>query len=137
MALIAAVCLSQLGRIDEARQLAGPLLDGELDEEPIGQLHLRLQLAVLWEDHLAATRLAEELNPVAHVSYTMVGCVGRVLGASWAMRGDVARARAAFELAIRTCTTSHFRPELALARLDLAKLLLAHYPASARRRSSN
>jgi DNA-binding NarL/FixJ family response regulator len=125
---IAAVCLSQLGRTDEARQLAGPLLRGELDEEPIDELHLRLQLAVLWEDHLAATRLAERLDPVAHVSYTIGGCVGRVLGASWAMRGDAARARAAFELAVSACQASHFRPELALARLDLAELLVAHYP---------
>jgi DNA-binding CsgD family transcriptional regulator len=126
--LMAAVCLSHLGRIDEARQLTGPLLDGELDEETIDELHLRLQLAVLWEDHPAATRLGELLDPVAHISYTSVGCVGRVLGASWALRGEAARARAAFELAIRACQRSHFRPELALARLDLAELLLGHYP---------
>jgi DNA-binding CsgD family transcriptional regulator len=127
-ALMAAVCLSQLGRVEEARRLAGPLLDGELDEDTIDELHLRLQLAVLWEDHLAATRLAERLTPVAHVSCTSAGCVGRVLGASWALRGDAARARAAFELAIRACERSHFRPELALARLDLAELMLGHYP---------
>jgi DNA-binding NarL/FixJ family response regulator len=128
LVLIAAVCLSQLGRIDEAKQVAGPPLDSELVEQPIDELHLRLQLAVLWEDQLAAAHLAEVLDPVAHLSYTMVGCVGRVLGASWVMRGDAARARGAFELAIRVCQASHFRPELALARLDLAKLLLVYYP---------
>lgn len=87
---------------------------------------------MLWEDRLAATRLAELLDPVAHISYTIAGCVGRVLGASWAMRGDVARARAAFEIAVSACQRSHFRPELARARLDLAELLLAHYPRRAR-----
>jgi DNA-binding NarL/FixJ family response regulator len=128
LVLMAAVCLSQLGRIEESRQLVGPLLDGELDERSIDELHLLLQSAVLLEDHLAATHLAERLEPVAHVSHTMAGCIGRVLGASWAMRGDAARARAAFELAIHACHASHFRPELALARLDLAELLFAHYP---------
>jgi DNA-binding CsgD family transcriptional regulator len=127
-ALIAAVCLSHLGRVDEARLLVGPLLESELEEEPIEELHLRLQLAVMWDDHSAAACLAEQLDPVAHVSYTMAGCVGRALGASWGMRGDAARARAAFEQAIRVCQASHFRPEAALARLDLAELLLLHYP---------
>jgi DNA-binding NarL/FixJ family response regulator len=128
LVLMAAVCLSQLGRTDEARQLVGPLLDSDLDERSIDELHLLLQSAVQLEDHLAARHLAERLHPVAHISHTMAGCVARVLGASWAMREDAARARAAFELAVRGCQASHFRPELALARLDLAELLLAHYP---------
>ena len=128
MLLIAAVCLSQLGRFDEARRLAEPLLDRDLDEASIDELQLRLQLAVLWEDRVAAAHLAERLAPVAHVSYTIAGCVGRLLGASWAMRGDVVRARAAFDLAVNVCERSRFRPELGLARLDLAELLLEHYP---------
>ena len=44
------------------------------------------------------------------------------------MRGDVVRARAAFDLAVNVYERSRFRPELGLARLDLAELLLEHYP---------
>lgn len=37
-------------------------------------------------------------------------------------------ARHHYQEAIRICTEMRFRPELALSRLELAELLLEHYP---------
>ncbi len=55
--------------------------------------------------------------------------VARQLGAAAAMLGRFDEARAHYQEAIRVCTEMRFRPELALSRLQLAELLLEHYPA--------
>jgi len=55
-------------------------------------------------------------------------CVPRHLGGAAALLGRFDEARQHYEEAIKVCTKMRFRPELALSRLQLAELLLEHYP---------
>ena len=50
------------------------------------------------------------------------------MGAAAALLGRADEARKHYEEAIKVCTDMRFRPELALTRLQLAELLLEHYP---------
>jgi hypothetical protein len=54
--------------------------------------------------------------------------VGRHLGAAAALLARPDEARKHCQKAIKDCTEMRFRPELALTRLQLAELLLEHYP---------
>src|SRR5207248_9208415 len=53
---------------------------------------------------------------------------GRLLGEGAVLLARPAQARDFYALAIGICEKVRFRPVLALTRLDLAELLLAHYP---------
>jgi tetratricopeptide (TPR) repeat protein len=55
-------------------------------------------------------------------------CVPRLLGAAAAIVNRPEEARQYYQEAIRVCTEMPFRPELALSKLQLAELLLEHYP---------
>ena len=55
-------------------------------------------------------------------------CLSRHLGAAAAFLGRPEEARAYYEEAMDMATRLRFRPEIALTRLQLAELLLAHYP---------
>jgi len=55
-------------------------------------------------------------------------CVPRHLGAACALLNRPDEARRYYQEAIKVCTEMPFRPELALSRLQLAELLLEHYP---------
>jgi len=50
------------------------------------------------------------------------------MGAAAAFLGRHEEARKHYQKAIKDCTDMGFRPELALTRLQLAELLLEHYP---------
>jgi DNA-binding CsgD family transcriptional regulator len=67
-----ALCLAQLGRIDEARTLIRPLLDdveGNIDDELlIAHPLLLLQAAVVFKHQAAAKALVARLACVAHVA---------------------------------------------------------------------
>ena len=52
----------------------------------------------------------------------------RLLGAAAEVLGDHAQARKDFESAIDLSGKIRFRPEIALTRLQLAEVLLDHYP---------
>jgi hypothetical protein len=54
--------------------------------------------------------------------------VARHLGGAAALLGRHDEARKHYQEAIKVCTDMRFRPELALTRLQLAELLLDHYP---------
>jgi tetratricopeptide (TPR) repeat protein len=56
-------------------------------------------------------------------------CIIRHLGGAAALLGRFDEARKHYQEAIRVCTEMRYRPELALTRLQLAELLLEHYPA--------
>ena len=56
-------------------------------------------------------------------------CVHRHLGAAAAMLGETDRARAYYVQALEVARQTRFRPEVALTRLQLAELLLEHYPS--------
>jgi tetratricopeptide (TPR) repeat protein len=55
-------------------------------------------------------------------------CPSRHLGAAAAFLGRSEEARVYYEEAMDMATGLRFRPEIALTRLQLAELLLAHYP---------
>jgi tetratricopeptide (TPR) repeat protein/archaellum biogenesis ATPase FlaH len=95
-----------------------------------GALLLLLETAVLAEHMRAAEVL---LNLLAGVVYKTTGfysptCVARHLGGAAALLGRHEEARKHYREAIKVCTKMRFRPELALTRLQLAELLLEHYP---------
>jgi DNA-binding CsgD family transcriptional regulator len=124
-----AMCLAQLGRLEEARTVAGPVLNdftGNIDDESLmGPLVWLLQAAVVIE-HLAAARaLAARLACVAHLSadHHMCTCVARHLGDAAALAGDRTAARAYYLQALEAAGRIRFRPELALTHLRLAELL--------------
>jgi hypothetical protein len=50
------------------------------------------------------------------------------MGAAAALLSKPDEARKYYQEAIKACTEMQFRPELALSRLQLAELLLEHYP---------
>jgi hypothetical protein len=54
--------------------------------------------------------------------------VGRHLGGAAALLERYEEAHQHYQEAIKICTEMRFRPELALSRLELAELLLKHYP---------
>jgi tetratricopeptide (TPR) repeat protein len=55
-------------------------------------------------------------------------CILRHLGAACKLLGRYEEARKYYDEAIKVCIDMKFRPELALSRLQLAELLLEHYP---------
>jgi hypothetical protein len=122
-----ALCLAQIGRIEEAQKLIAPLLDnieGMDDELPIGPVALLLQSAVVVEHRAAAQVLGDRLACVAHLNgdTTMLVCVARHLGDAAALLGDTAGARAYYSQALEAAGKIRFRPELALTHLRLAEL---------------
>jgi hypothetical protein len=58
----------------------------------------------------------------------MAYCIGRLCGGAAALRGEPDKARGYYQQAIEICEKVRFRPELALTRLEVAELLLLHYP---------
>jgi len=50
------------------------------------------------------------------------------MGGAAAILDRYDEARQYYQEAIRICTEMRFRPELALSRLEVAELLLGHYP---------
>jgi predicted ATPase len=126
-----AICLAQLGHLDEARKVAGPVLDGiqpgdVVDEMAVPLLATLLRAAVLLEHHAAARALAARLAGVAHVvaDFLLYTAIGRHLGDAAALAGNRAAARDYYAEALETADKIRFRPELAMTHLRLAELLL-------------
>ena len=91
---------------------------------------LSLAAAVLVGNNKVAELL---LNRFAGLNICTTGthfttCIPRHLGAAAALLGRYDEARKHYQEAIRVTTEMRFRPELALTRLQLAELLLEHYP---------
>jgi tetratricopeptide (TPR) repeat protein len=105
-------------------------VEPERTRHTFGAMVLLLETAVLAKH----TRAAEILfNLLAGAVYKTTGtqiatCVGRHLGGAAALLGRHKEARKHYQEAIKVCTGMKFRPELALTRLQLAELLLEHYP---------
>jgi tetratricopeptide (TPR) repeat protein len=125
-----ATCLAYNGRVDEARTLVGPVLDeialrtGD-DLLPIGMLDLLLQAAVVLEHQTAARTLAAQLACVAHLAHSHTyTCIARHLGDAAALAGESRAARSYYAQALEAAAKIRFRPEVALAHLRLAELLL-------------
>jgi len=101
------------------------------DETPVfmdlyflrGALRIRHKPA----SELLLGRFAHGYLPTTGMIYPT--CISRHLGAAAALLGRLEEARKYYAEAIKVTTEMPFRPELALTRLQLAELLLEHYPA--------
>jgi DNA-binding NarL/FixJ family response regulator len=134
-----AVCLAQVGQMEEARTLIWPRLDAvehreDSDDRVMVGLAMLLQGAVAVGHREAARALAARLACVAHLSigdwfYT---CVARQLGEAAVLVGDLSVAREYYAQALESARKIRFRPELALTHASLAELLLQESNAAAR-----
>jgi tetratricopeptide (TPR) repeat protein/ribosomal protein L40E len=134
--LLLLFCLAHLGRYDEMAEILERLVVtrsniGSAEDESIVSTDIILLEAAV----LAAHRPAAELlfRRVAGSNSKTSGlwlttCAGRHLGAAAVLLGRPDEARKYYAEAIKLCTEIRFRPELALTRLQLAELLLEHYP---------
>ena len=91
-----------------------------------------LQAAILVGHREAAAFLVRRFaHSGLHTTDPMLGdltCPSRHLGAAAVFFGRPEEARAYYEEAMDMTTGLRFRPEIALTRLGLAEVLLAHYP---------
>ena len=93
-------------------------------------LVMLLETAVLIEDRELCSVLAQKLAPAAFLSNAFIAytCPARHLGAAAALLGESEKARAYYHRGLEAAGKIPFRPEIALIRLQLAELLLEHYP---------
>jgi hypothetical protein len=76
-----------------------------------------------------ATSAREVVNlPESNIIGPVALSMSRFTGAAALILGDIKSARYHTERAISFCTSLRHRPELALSRLQMAELLLEHYP---------
>jgi len=129
-------CLAHLGRYAEVaemleRQVVARPGIGSVKDETVASFDIAaLQAAVLAGHRQAAELLLRRLaGSSIHTSGLWCStCTGRHLGGAAAFLGRHDEARKHYQEAIKVCTEMRFRPELALTRLQLAELLLEHYP---------
>jgi len=90
----------------------------------------RLEAAVLVGHQAAAARLLDRLKPLSHVTtgVRVPTCVSRHLGGAAALLGRPDEALAHYQAALDLSQVMRFRPEIALARLELAELLTGSFP---------
>ncbi len=132
-----ALCNAHLGRRDEARAAVARFRPGggfEVSGDGhICQLTGLLEAAVIIEDRATASALVPRLECVAHIasgpSFRSLTTVARHLGGAAALLGRPTEARAYLEQAAAVAASIRFRPEVALARLQLAEVLLEHHPS--------
>jgi DNA-binding CsgD family transcriptional regulator/tetratricopeptide (TPR) repeat protein len=137
----AALRAAQAGDLAPARgvldeQLPGLRADEDADANFPWHLVALLELAVALADREACAYLAERLAPMAPCATADWGLttVARHLGAAAAVLGDAARAREYTEQALTLAERIRFRPEAALARLQLAEVLEREPGVAARAR---
>ena len=132
---IRALGLIQLNRHAEAITLLDEMLDrrrfiGTPDDYMFYWVDtIWLEVATLVGHKKAAEILLRQIEGSPRItSYFHVTCVPRHLGGACALLERYEEARKHYHEAIEVCTEIRFRPELALTRLQLAELLLEHYP---------
>ncbi|MBM4451624.1 MAG: tetratricopeptide repeat protein, partial [Chloroflexi bacterium] len=129
-------CLAHLGRYTEVakmleqRVVARPGIGSEKDEMSPTFDVAALQAAVLAGHHPAAELLLHRFagSKIVTSGMWLTTCVGRHLGAAAALLGRHDEARSHYQEALKVATELKFRPEVALIHLQLAELLLEHYP---------
>src|SRR5438067_1375560 len=95
---------------------------------PIRDLQLLLETAVLLGDAALCAMLVELLWPLPPLAWMAAASPTRVIGDALALLGRAADGRAKYEDTLNICQPGGFRPEIALTRLSLARLLLERYP---------
>jgi ATP/maltotriose-dependent transcriptional regulator MalT len=124
-----ALCQAHAGHLDEAQRIVGRFLDarriGDADDQtrmPI--LVALLEAAVLIGDEAATRRLVGPLEVAANLVAVdnSITIVARHLGAAMRLLGHPESALAYTRQAIEVARRVNFRPELALARLQLAEI---------------
>jgi tetratricopeptide (TPR) repeat protein len=129
-------CLAHLGRYDEVVEMlerlvvARPGIGSAEDKTGTWLDITSLEAAVLARHRQAAELLLCRLSSSSWITSGgyLPTCTGRHQGAAAAFLGRPHEAREYYQKAIKDCTEMRFRPELALTRLQLAELLLEHYP---------
>ena len=128
------ICLVHLGRPAEAQEtlreaLQGLDIEAEEDETSLRRLKPLLELAVSLADRDAVAALAPRLAGLdKYAPFAAGSSDGRHLGGAAALLGDHKGARAHYQAALEVLARVRHRPEMALTRLQLAELLLEHYP---------
>src|SRR5439155_16395447 len=107
--------------------------DMSRSDDPTSASLLRylLEASVVLEDAEAASVFEDRMAPLAGLLHTeagMIYCVGRACGGAAVLMEQPEKARGYYQQALDVCTRARFRPELALTRLEIDELLLAHYP---------
>src|SRR6185436_6597319 len=91
-----------------------------------------LETAILCADEATTSALIKRLQPLQGEGYFgldgMAVSFGRLLGDGARLLNRPADSRKYYASALEYCAKLRFRPEIALIRLDLAELLLEHYP---------
>ena len=125
-----ALCLAHMGRVDKALDTLQGAPETKEDETPTAGLVLFLEVAVLARQREAAAPMANRLAGLASkaMDFYTITCPARHLGAAAALLGEPEKGRAYYHQALEVCAKIGFRPEIALTRLQLAELLLEHYP---------
>jgi tetratricopeptide (TPR) repeat protein len=129
-------CLAHLGRYGEVADMLErmmvirPSIGVAEDETHVYIDIIRLEATVLAGHHQAAELLLRRLagSRCTTTGQILPTCTGRHLGAAASFLGKNEEARKYYQKAIKDCKETRFRPELALSRLQLAELLLEHYP---------
>jgi len=127
-----AVCLAHLGRFDEIRVYLADPLEPYGGDAPVLFMAQLCEAALLARDRRAVEIIAPKLNSNTQIMIGPGGvqlcALGRVPGAAAALLGEPTEARVDYQKALEDCQRIRFRPEIALIRLELAELLLEHYP---------
>jgi tetratricopeptide (TPR) repeat protein len=129
------VIQAYLGQAAEVNQKLDKALEGRSNIASVEDLtQAWLDVYYLESAIIVGHRKAVELlyqrfaqNTLAVVPWC-VTAVARQLGAAATMLGKHDEVRQHYLEAVRVCTAMRYRPELALSRLQLAELLLDHYP---------
>jgi tetratricopeptide (TPR) repeat protein len=134
--IIILFCLAHLGRYGEVAEMLGqwvvarPEIYSAQDEYATVTDVILLENAVMAGHRQVGELLLRQLakSSVRTSGLLLTTCAGRHMGAAAALLERPDEARKYYEKAIKDCTEIRFRPELALSRLQLAELLLEHYP---------
>jgi tetratricopeptide (TPR) repeat protein len=121
---------AEVSEILEKYVVQRPGIGTDEDETRFWVETLFLESAVIVGHRQAAELLLKRLN-VPGLYTTGVSfptCIIRHLGGAAALLERYDEARKYYQEAIKVCTEMPFRPELALSRLQLAEMLLEHYP---------
>jgi tetratricopeptide (TPR) repeat protein len=129
-------CLAHLGHYEEVVEIQNqwlishPSIDSAETELTITANILVLEWAVLARDHSMAEVFLRGLAGSGERTsgLWLTTSAGRHMGAAAVLLGRPDEGRTYYQKAIKDCTEMNFRPELALTRLQLAELLLEHYP---------